>query len=415
MQIEKLPINQLIPADYNPRKDLQPGDEEYEKIKRSVQEFGYVDPIIVNRDGTIIGGHQRWKVLRDLGYSEVDCVVVEIEKTREKALNIALNKISGDWDDEKLAALLSDIQGEIDTIITGFSDEEVEQLILDSQLPQLGEVQDDDFDVDAALEKEPVSRLGDIWQLGRHRLICGDSTDPAVLFLLMQNERANLIVTDPPYNVDYEGKTEEALTIQNDSMSDDEFYDFLAKAYGCMYDCTEDGASIYVFHSDTYGHTFRATLIESGFKLAQCCIWVKQTMVMGRQDYQWQHEPILYGWKPTAAHNWYSDRSQTTVWHFDRPFASKLHPTMKPLDLIAYPIQNSSRAGDVVLDPFGGSGSTLIACEQIGRTCRMVELDPRYCDVIVRRFVELSGAENVTLHRDEDTIPGRDLFGETDE
>jgi DNA modification methylase len=415
MQIEKKPISQLVPADYNPRKDLQPGDAEYDKIKRSVEEFGYVDPIIINRDRTIIGGHQRWKVLKDLGFSEVECVVVDVDKTKEKALNLALNKISGDWDNEHLAALLGELQGEIDMIITGFDDDEIEQIILDSQLLPPGDVEDDDFDVDAALQKEPITRSGDIWQLGRHKLICGDSTDPAVIFLLMQNEQADLIVTDPPYNVDYEGKTEDALTIQNDAMGDVEFYDFLAKAYGCMYDVAADGAGIYVFHSDTFGHTFRATLIESGFKLAQCCIWVKQTMVMGRQDYQWKHEPILYGWKPTAAHRWYSDRSQTTVWNYDRPFASKLHPTMKPLDLLAYPIQNSSRPGDIVLDPFGGSGSTLISCEQTGRSSRMIELDPKYCDVIVRRFIELSGADQVALHRDDEITPGADLFGGDDE
>lgn len=410
MEIEKKPINNLIPANYNPRKDLKPGDSEYEKIKMSIEEFGYVDPIIINRDNTIIGGHQRWKVLKDLGYTDIDCVVVDVDKSKEKALNLALNKIQGAWDEEKLAEVLSSLQGEIDLILTGFDLDEIDRIISESRLPDPDSVQEDDFDFEAALEaEEVVSVEGDVWQFGRHRLVCGNSTNPRTFEVLMQDERAALVVTDPPYNVDYEGV---AGKLRNDNMVDDDFYKFILKAYCCMYDSMDDGASIYVFHADSSGHIFRNAFIDAGLKLAQCCIWAKQSMVMGRQDYHWQHEPILYGWKPTAAHKWHSDRTQTTLWHFDRPFASKLHPTMKPIDLVSYPIRNSSTAGDIVLDPFGGSGSTLIACEQLNRFCRMVELDPRYYDVIVRRYAEWVGPEYFELRRNGEVVDFNELFGE---
>jgi DNA modification methylase len=225
--------------------------------------------------------------------------------------------------------------------------------------------------------------------------MCGDATMMDDFEKLMGEKKADLIVTDPPYNVDYEGKTKDALKIQNDDMDDHTFYEFLYSSFSNMYLFSEDGAGIYVFHADTEGMNFRKALKDCGFKLAQCCIWVKQTMVLGRQDYQWRHEPVLYGWKPTASHKWYSDRKQTTVWNFDRPTKSEDHPTMKPVNLITYPLINSSKKNDIVLDPFGGAGSTLIACEKNRRTCYMLELSPRYCDVIIRRWQELTGKDAV--------------------
>lgn len=241
-----------------------------------------------------------------------------------------------------------------------------------------------------------MTQPGDLWLLGDHRLLCGSATSAQDVERVMGGDRAGLVVTDPPYNVTYVGKTKDALTIQNDTMSGVEFRTFLLDAYKNLFAVTEEGCGIYVFHADTEGLNFRGAMVEAGWKLAQCCIWVKQTLVMGRQDYHWQHEPVLYGWKPGAAHRWFTDRKQTTVWNFDRPSRSTDHPTMKPVDLISYPINNSSKAGDIVLDTFGGSGSTLIAAAKTGRRARLVELDPRYCDVIVRRFEEWSGQEAKT-------------------
>lgn len=408
MQIEIRPLDSLRPADYNPRKDLQPGDPEYEKIKRSIDEFGCVDPLVINDDGTIIGGHQRWKVLRDLGYTEVECSIVSLDKIREKALNVTLNNVGGDWDFDKLAELLKDIEKDIDATITGFDNDQIQELILSLEGP--AELREDNFDIDAALAEPPISMTGDLWLLGRHRLICGDSTMPEAIKRLAGDCKPVLIVTDPPYNVNYEGKTADHLKIVNDNLPDDEFEQFLLSAFSCMFQVADNGAAIYVFHADGKGFAFRSSFSKSGFKLAQCCIWVKQSLVMGHQDYQWQHEPILYGWKPTAAHRWHSDRKQTTIWNFDKPVKNALHPTMKPISLMAYPIENSSKIGETVLDPFGGSGSTLIACEQLSRTCLMAECDPKYVDVIVRRYVEFSGLDEVSLIRNGERINGSVLI-----
>jgi len=239
--------------------------------------------------------------------------------------------------------------------------------------------------------EEPITKPGDLWILGRHRLLCGDSTDQTVVAKLMENQLADMIFTDPPYNVNYTGKTKDALTIKNDSMKDDNFRHFLTLAFLNMAQASKAGAPIYVCHADSEGLSFRTAFKEAGWDLKQCIIWVKQHFVMGRQDYQWQHEPILYGWKPGAAHKFYGDRKQTTVWQIDRPMANREHPTMKPIALCAQAIKNSSKSGDIVLDLFGGSGSTLIACEQLNRTCYMMEIDPKYCDVIVKRWENLTG------------------------
>ncbi len=446
MRIEKMKVTDLIPADYNPRLDLQSGDKEYEKLKRSIQEFGYVDPVIWNeRTGVVVGGHQRLKVLQELGYEEIDVSVVDLSEEQEKTLNIALNKIEGDWDNFKLKELLEDIDtGSFDITLTGFDEDEIENLMTQFHIEEEGEIQEDDFDPEeaAAEIKDSITKNGEIWQLGRHRLMCGDSTKLADVVRLMGEDKADMIFTDPPYNVNYEGGT--GLKIQNDNMDDAKFYQFLFDAYTAMYRVLKEGGGIYVCHADSEGLNFRKAFIDAGLLLKQCIIWVKNSLVLGRQDYQWKHEPILYGWKPGAAHCWYGGRKETTVieepvdlaiskyegyslltftsgtnstvvkvpsfevlhegtdegsttWRIEKPKKNGDHPTMKPIALCARAIQNSSKPGEIVLDPFGGSGSTLMACEQTGRACRTMEYDPVYAEVIIRRWEEFTGQKAIKL------------------
>lgn len=397
MNIQIIDINKLIPATYNPRKDLKPDDAEYIKIKNSIVKFGFVSPLVINKDMTVIGGHQRLKVLKDLGITEVECIVVDLDKTNEKALNIALNKIQGNWDEDKLEALLQELKlEEFDMNLTGFDFDEVDEILND-----INGTKEDNFDVDSAYEEieEPITKPGDIWILGNHRLMCGDSTHKDDIMRLMNNQDADMLLTDPPYNVDYVGKTAEALKIKNDNMDDNQFYEFLRKVFENMYIVTKEGASIYVFHADTEGINFRKAFKDAGFKLAECLIWKKDCFVMGRQDYQWQHEPVLYGWKEGKAHYFINDRTQSTILEFDRPKQSTLHPTMKPIDLIAKLIKNSSKENDIILDLFGGSGSTIIAAEQLNRCCYTMELDPKYCDVIVKRWETLTNKEAILNKR----------------
>lgn len=406
MEFQKLRIKDLIPATYNPRKKLKSGDKEYEKIKNSITEFGYVEPIIVNKDLTIIGGHQRATVLSDLGYDEVECIIVDVDKTKEKALNIALNKITGEWNKELLADLIKDLEdSNFDIAFTGFEPPEIEQLFNSVHDKKITE---DDFDVDAELKKPTVAKFGDVWQLGSHRVVCGDSIKPETYDVLMNGKRANLVLTDPPYNVNVE---ETAGKIQNDNMASEDFYKFLFATFVNMEQSMEQDASIYVFHADTEGLNFRKAFHDAGFYLSGCCIWKKNALVLGRSPYQWQHEPCLYGWKVAGKHQWYSDRKQTTIWEYDRPKASKDHPTMKPIALMAYPIQNSCMSNCIVLDPFLGSGSTLIACEQTGRICYGIELEEKFVDVIVNRYMEQRGsAEDISVIRDGETIKYSDLI-----
>ena len=436
MNIQKISIEKLKPAEYNPRKDLKPEDEEYQKIKKSLIEFGYVAPVIVNSDMTVIGGHQRLKVLKELGYTEIECNIVDLDKDKEKALNIALNKITGEWDNAKLEELLAELkEADIDMDMTGFSFDEV-----DNMLKDITGSKEDDFDLDQALDEieEPVSKPGDVWILGRHRLMCGNSTQKEDVMHLMNKQEADMLLTDPPYNVDYEGKTSAALKIENDNMNETEFYNFLIDAFRNMFESVKHGGSIYVFHADTEGLNFRNAFKAVGFKLAQCLVWVKNTFVMGRQDYQWRHEPILYGWKEGAGHYFIDDRTISTILEGlpenlrkmskvelvelvekilnlpnsviedNKPTKSVDHPTMKPITLIAKLIQNSSRERDIVFDAFGGSGSTLMACEQLNRISYNIELDEKYCDVIVRRFIKSFGANGITLIRDGREIPVED-------
>ena len=384
MEFKKLKIKDLHPAEYNPRKKLKPGDAEYEKIKNSIQEFGYVDPVIVNKNMTIIGGHQRVNVLSDLGYEEIDCVLIDIDKTKEKALNIALNKITGEWDKEMLADLIADLQdSDFDVTMTGFDPPEIETLMNSVHDKDVAE---DDFDVEAEFEQPAMSKPGDLWILGNHRVYCGDSTQPESYKTLMDGKQANMVLSDLPYFVDYEGT---AGKIQNDNLPDDKAYDFTLKSMTNMYDNLAEDGSIYIFHADTKGLIFRKAFDEAGFYLSGCCIWKKNALVLGRSPYQWQHEPCLYGWRKKGKHQWYSDRKQTTVWEYDRPKNNKDHPTMKPVALMAYPIKNSTMTNGIVLDPFLGSGSTLIACEETGRECRGIELEEKFVDVIVKRFIGL--------------------------
>ncbi|AZQ41978.1 site-specific DNA-methyltransferase [Streptococcus periodonticum] len=403
-----LSIDSLKPAAYNPRKKLKKGDKEYEKIKKSIVEFGYVDPIIVNFDGTVIGGHQRLTVLSDLGYKEVQCVQVRIEdENKVKALNVALNKITGAWNEELLADLVVDLQdADFNLDLTGFEAPEIDQLF--SKVHNK-EVKEDDFDVDGELTKPTISKQGDIWHLGKHRVICGDSTKPETYQLLLGDKKANLIVTDPPYNVNVE---ETAGKIKNDDMSDADFYQFLFNMFVNVEQSMEDDASIYVFHADTEGLNFRRAFKDAGFYLSGCCVWKKNALVLGRSPYQWQHEPVLYGWKQKGKHQWFSDRKQTTIWEYDRPKSSKEHPTMKPVQLMAYPIQNSSMRGTLVLDPFLGSGSTLIAADQTGRICYGIELDEKFVDVIVKRYMEARENTDVKLIREGRTLSFEEAVSE---
>ncbi|CBR26898.1 hypothetical protein [Streptococcus phage phi-SsUD.1] len=399
MEIREIRLSELHPASYNPRKKLKKGDKEYEKIKQSLLKFGYVDPIIVNKDLTVIGGHQRLTVLKDLDYETAKCVIVDLSKEDEKALNIALNKITGQWDDQLLADLLLDLQeADFNLDLTGFEPPEIDDILSNVHDKDLS---DDDFDVEEELKKPTFSKQGDIWQLGKHRVICGDSTKAEIYDQLLGDKKANLVVTDPPYNVDVE---ETAGKILNDNMPDSEFYQFLFDMFTQVEKHIESDASIYVFHADTEGLNFRKAFKDAGFYLSGCCIWKKNSLVLGRSPYQWQHEPCLFGWKQKGKHQWFSDRKQTTIWEYDRPKSSKDHPTMKPIPLMAYPIQNSSMRGTIVLDPFLGSGSTLIAADQTGRVCYGIELDEKFVDVIVKRYIESTGNDNVTVLRDGQTL-----------
>lgn len=410
MEIKELPLKELKPAAYNPRKKLKKGDKEYEKIKQSLLKFGYVDPIIVNEDLTVIGGHQRLTVLKDLDYETAKCVIVKLSKEDEKALNIALNKITGQWDDALLADLLLDLQeSDFNLDLTGFEPPEIDNILSNVHDKELSE---DEFDVEEELKKPTLSRHGDIWQLGKHRVICGDSTKAETYKQLLDDRKANLVVTDPPYNVDVE---ETAGKILNDNMSDGDFYQFLLSMFTQVENHMEDDASIYVFHADTEGLNFRKAFKDAGFYLSGCCIWKKNSLVLGRSPYQWQHEPCLYGWKKKGKHQWFSDRKQTTIWEYDRPKSSKDHPTMKPIQLMAYPIQNSSMRGTIVLDPFLGSGSTLIAADHTGRVCYGIELDEKFVDVIVKRYIEVTGDTEVTVQRNHEVLTYNQVLKELEE
>ena len=427
MDIQKISTDKLIPASYNPRKELKPGDPEYEKLKRSIEEFGYVEPVIWNkRTGVVIGGHQRLRVLKDLGFTEVDCVVLDIDEQQEKALNVALNKISGEWDLPLLTSLLKDLNdGGYDATITGFDVSEMSSLFDDQS-----EIVEDDPPEVADETQEPISKAGDRWLLGQHVLYVGDSTKAEDVAALMAKEKADLCVTDPPYNVAYEGSN--GLTIKNDNMPEEQFLLFLKDAFTCMHDVMKPGAPFYIWHAETEGGAFRTATNAALGKVRQMLIWNKNAFTMGHQDYQWKHEACIYGWTDGASHYFVDDRTQATVIEDKRIDISKMkkeemrellkdilsdkvsttvidenkpahnadHPTMKPLKLLARLIKNSSRQGEIVLDTFGGSGSTLITCEQLGRRCYTMELDTKYADVIIKRWAKFTGNTGAEVIRD---------------
>lgn len=403
-EMQLVAVSKLVPYVNNARTH---NAQQITKLRSSLREFGFINPVIIDREYNVIAGHGRILAAKEEGIEEVPCVFVDyLTPAQKKAYILADNRMAMDagWDEELLRVEIEALQAEsFDVGLTGFDEKDIAELFAGED----GEAQDDDFDVDEELQKPPVSKSGDVWLLGDHRLICGDSTKEETYAVLMDGKKANLVVTDPPYNVNYEGS---AGKIQNDNMANDKFYQFLLDAFLNMEKAMADDASIYVFHADTEGLNFRKAFSDAGFYLSGTCIWKKQSLVLGRSPYQWQHEPCLYGWKKKGKHQWYSDRKQTTIWEFDKPKKNGDHPTMKPIPLIAYPIKNSSMSNCIILDPFGGSGSTLIACEQLGRICHTIELDEKYCDVIVKRYIEQIGsADTVSVIRDGKTIRFEDL------
>ena len=408
-RFEKVNIDRLVPYARNARTHSK---EQIIQLRASLREFGFVNPVIVDKELNVIAGHGRILAAKEEGITEIPCVFAEhLTEAQKRAYILADNRLAmnAGWDAEMLAVELSDLQGsDFDISLLGFDDAELNKL-----LGGLEDVKDDDFDVDAELKKPAITKPGDLWILGKHRLVCGDSTKEDTFSLLMDGKLANLVVTDPPYNVNYEGT---AGKIQNDNMADGKFYQFLFDAFVLTEKAMARDASIYVFHADTEGLNFRRAFSDAGFYLSGTCIWKKQSLVLGRSPYQWQHEPILFGWKKSGKHAWYADRKQTTIWEFEKPKKNTDHPTMKPIPLIAYPVVNSSMSGCIVLDPFGGSGSTLIACEQTDRVCYTVELDEKYCDVIVKRYIEQVGQDkDVYLVRGNDRTPFSELEVTTDE
>lgn len=385
MEIIKLKIDEVIPYENNPRNN----DEAVAYVAESIKQCGYCSPIIIDEDNVILCGHTRLKALKQLGYKEVECVrksgMTDDQKKKYRILDNKTAEVA-EWNFDLLEEELKDLDfGDFDF---GFDD-----------MPELSEpveiTEDEVPEVDD--KSEPITKPGDIWQLGKHRLMCGDSTDASAVAALMNGKEADLLLTDPPYNVAYEGKTDDALTIENDKMGSDEFYDFLTSAFSAAVEVLKAGGAFYIWHADVNGLDFRLALKASGLTLRQTLIWNKNAMTLGRQDYQWKHEPCLYGWKDGAGHNWYSDRCQTTVLEFNKPPRNGEHPTMKPVELFAYQIKNSTKKGEAVLDLFGGSGTTIIACEQTGRIGYSMELDPKYCDVIIKRYENLTGKKAVKI------------------
>ena len=406
-KMELVDIDKLIPYVNNARTH---SPEQINKLRASLREFGFINPVIVDDKFNIVAGHGRVMAAQAEGIKEVPCVYVDyLTEAQKKAYILADNRMAMDagWDEEMLRVELEALQDmAFDLSMTGFDDKELADLFKTEE-----EVEDDDFDLDAALEKAAFVKKGDIWTVGRHRLMCGDATSAEDVAKLMDGKKANIIVTDPPYGVSF--KSSDGLSIQNDSLKGDEFYQFLLQAFKNMADNLTKGGAAYVFHADTEGLNFRKAFIDAGFHLAGCCIWVKNSLVLGRSDYQWQHEPVLYGFLQNGNHPWYSDRKQTTIWNFDKPKRNKNHPTSKPLDLLAYPIGNSTQMNAVVIDTFGGSGSTLMTCEQTGRICCTMELDEKYASVILRRYVEDGGnPDDVYVIRNGEKFMYADLVKE---
>ena len=385
-KIERRAVESLIPYARNARTH---SDEQVAQIAASISEWGWTVPVLVDETGGIIAGHGRVMAARKLGITEVPVMVAAgWSEAQKKAYVLADNKLAlnAGWDQELLRLELGELQSlSFDLSMTGFSEDELSQMMADKT-----EGLTDPDEVPEAPARA-VSVLGDVWVMGKHRLMCGDSTSIDAMQTLVQGQLVDMWLTDPPYNVAYEGKTKDALKIKNDAMADDQFRQFLRDAFVTADTVMKPGAVFYIWHADSEGYNFRGACRDAGWTVRQCLIWKKSTMVMGRQDYHWKHEPCLYGWKDGAGHLWAADRKQTTILEFEKPSRNGEHPTMKPVGLFAYQMLNNTKGGDLVLDSFGGSGTTIIACEQHGRFGRAMELDPKYCDVIIKRWQEFTG------------------------
>lgn len=385
--IEIWDISRLIPYARNSRTH---SDAQISQLAASIKEWGWTVPILIDETGMIIAGHGRLAAAQKLNYKQVPVVIASNwSEEKKRAYVIADNKLAlnAGWDTELLALEIQELKAtDFNLSILGFTDEELNNLIPVNVTEGL-------TDEDAVPEPppEPITKPGDIWILGKHRLMCGDSTSIDHLEKLCDGRQVDMWLTDPPYNVAYEGKTKDALTIKNDSMDDEKFRQFLRDAYTAADAVMKAGAVFYIWHADSEGYNFRGAAKDAGWKVRQCLIWKKSTIVMGRQDYHWKHEPCLYGWKEGAGHLWAADRKQTTILEFDKPSRSVEHPTMKPVALFEYQMLNNTKGGDIILDSFGGSGTTLVAAEKNGRIAYVMELDPKYCDVIVKRWEEFTG------------------------
>lgn len=411
-EMQLVAVSKLIPYVNNARTHSA---EQIMKLRSSLREFGFINPVIIDREYNVIAGHGRIMAAKEEGIKEVPCVFVDyLTEAQKKAYILADNRMAMDagWDEELLRVEIEALQGaDFDIGLTGFDENDLADLFGNDDT---SDVKDDDYDLSAALEKAAFVEKGDIWTVGRHRLMCGDATSSEDVDALMNGKKANLVITDPPYNVAFESS--DGLSIKNDKMANDKFYEFLLSAFKNMASHLESGGSAYVFHADTEGLNFRRAFIDAGFHLSGCCIWVKNSLVLGRSDYQWQHEPVLYGFLP-GKHYWSkaAGRSQTTIWNFDKPKKNKNHPTSKPLDLLAYPMGNSSRENTIIIDTFGGSGSTLMTCEKTNRICYTMELDEKYASVILRRYVEdTDDAENVFVIRNGEKFAYSDLVKEVE-
>jgi site-specific DNA-methyltransferase (adenine-specific) len=386
--IEMIGIEKLIPYAKNSRTH---SEEQVAQLAGSIKEFGFNNPVLIGQDDVIIAGHGRVMAARKVGLMEVPCIrLTHLTETQRKAYIIADNRLAlnAGWDNELLTIELNDLLADNFALdILGFDADELKNL-LDPVKPTEGLT---DEDAVPETPEEPKTKPGDIYRLGKHRLMCGDSTSIDALEKLCDGQLVDMWLTDPPYNVAYEGKTKDALTIKNDSMEDDQFRQFLRDSYTAADMVMKPGAVFYIWHADSEGYNFRGAAKDAGWTVRQCLIWKKSTMVMGRQDYHWKHEPCLYGWKDGAGHLWAADRKQTTILEFDKPSRNGEHPTMKPVGLFEYQMLNNTKGGDIVLDSFGGSGTTLIAAEKNGRIARIMELDPKYCDVIVKRWEDFTG------------------------
>lgn len=388
-QIVQQRTDVLLPYARNSRTH---SDQQVAQIAASIREFGFTNPVLIDASNGIVAGHGRVMAAKLLGLAEVPTINVGwMTEAQRRAYVIADNQLAlnAGWDEAVLAQEATWLQEQkFDTNLLGFDADFLDGLLAEEAATEAGLTDQDDA---PAVQAEPVTRLGDVWVMGKHRLMCGDSTSMDFVAALTLGGGVDMFLTDPPYNVAYEGKTADALTIQNDSMSDASFRQFLRDAFTAADSVMKSGAVFYIWHADTEGYNFRGACIDAGWKVRQCLVWRKNSMVMGRQDYHWRHEPCLYGWKDGAGHLWASDRKQTTILDFDRPTKNLEHPTMKPVALFEYQLLNNTKGGDLCLDLFGGSGTTLIACEKNGRYARIMELDPKYCDVIVRRWQDFTG------------------------